>query len=164
MGQQSYSLEEEGPKRLTLKWGFGWKELKVYLDGRKVGQIDGGLKVLKKGGVVALPDGRELRVRVDQKFLGPHVHLHVDDAPVPGSEFKPIPKWSYAFVGACVLIPIVSLGGAIPAALGIGGAAGVAALARDESKPLGTRLALSAAVCVGCWTLFVMLILLATGS
>lgn len=66
----------------------------------------------------------------------------------------PLPKWSYAFIVACVLIPIVTLGGAVPALVGVGGAAGCAAIARDESKPASKRVALCLGVTALSWAVF----------
>ena len=73
------------------------------------------------------------------------------------TEEKPrIPGWAWIFVVACVLIPIVTLGGAIPGALGGGGAFGCVVIARDASKPVATRVIFCAMVTGVCWSMVVV--------
>src|SRR5262249_32943074 len=43
-----------------------------------------------------------------------------------------VPRWGYAFVAACVLIPVVTLGGAIPAAIGGAGTMSCLAVLRAD--------------------------------
>ncbi|MGI8593292.1 MAG: hypothetical protein ACR2ML_02815 [Solirubrobacteraceae bacterium] len=69
-----------------------------------------------------------------------------------------MPAWGWVAVGLCVAIPIVALGGAIPTGLGAGGAAGCYAIARDPTKPAATRMGLCAAIVVGCWAIWVALL------
>ena len=76
-----------------------------------------------------------------------------------GTEEKPrIPGWAWVFAAGCVLIPIVTMGGAIPGAIGGGGAFGCVAIARDPSKPVATRVILCAVVNGICWALFVVFV------
>lgn len=65
-----------------------------------------------------------------------------------------IPPWAWVFVVACGAIPVVAIGGAIPMALGFGGAGGCIGLARDTKKPLGLRVGGCVAITVLCWALF----------
>jgi hypothetical protein len=55
-----------------------------------------------------------------------------------------------------VLIPIVTLGGAIPGGLGGGGAFACHAVARDASKSVPLRLGICAAITAGCWLVFLV--------
>lgn len=75
----------------------------------------------------------------------------------PPKPQPPIPMWAWGFAIACGIIPALTLGGAIPGAIGFGGAGGCVAVARDASKPLGTRLAICSAITVGSWALFAFL-------
>jgi hypothetical protein len=68
--------------------------------------------------------------------------------------FAGLPGWAWAFVVACVAIPVVSLGGAIPGAIGAGSAAGCANVAKREGMQPGTRIAACAAITAGAWVLF----------
>jgi hypothetical protein len=155
MPTKKYALEVGGPTRLTVSWGFRWKNFVVRLDDREIGRIDGGFDAVRAGSTFDLPDGSKLRVQVVMKGIAPEVDLFVDDKPVPGSGAVPLPKWAYAFIAVCVVIPMITMGGAVPAAIGIGAAAGCASVARDESKTMGTRVAYCAGITALAWGLFV---------
>lgn len=70
----------------------------------------------------------------------------------------PAPLWAWLFVIPCVLIPIVTVGGAIPGAIGGGGAYTCYAIARDDSKSIGARLMICVAVTALCWLLSFLLV------
>jgi hypothetical protein len=70
----------------------------------------------------------------------------------------PIPVWVWPFVVACVAIPVLALGGAIPGAIGGGGAFGCVSVARDPEKSLQVRVGICAAITVGCWFLFIVVL------
>jgi hypothetical protein len=70
----------------------------------------------------------------------------------------PIPAWAWPFAGACGIIPILTLGGAIPAAIGFGGAGGCVGVARDATKPLALRVGICAGIVVVCWVLVIALV------
>jgi hypothetical protein len=63
----------------------------------------------------------------------------------------PIPAWGYAFAGACAILPFLTLGGAIPGAVGFGGAAACIGVSREPTKSVGVRVAICAAITVVCW-------------
>ena len=71
---------------------------------------------------------------------------------------SPMPKWGWLFVGLCILIPIVALGGAIPGGLGGGGAMICYTIAKQEHRPTNTRVGLCILTTVVCWGLFILLI------
>lgn len=60
---------------------------------------------------------------------------------------------------ACLAIPIVSLGGALPFLFGFGVAYSCATIARDTSKPTGLRLALCIGITFVAWILLVVLVI-----
>ncbi len=84
---------------------------------------------------------------------------NLSDEPLPPSRaVPPAPAWANVFAVACGLIPLVTLGGAIPMAIGCGGASGCIAVARNSQLDMPTRLTLCTAITVGCWLgLFVIL-------
>ena len=49
-------------------------------------------------------------------------------------EIATMPAWGWAFVGGCLAIPVLTLGGAIPAVLGFGGASACWSMARGSAK------------------------------
>ena len=65
----------------------------------------------------------------------------------------PIPVWAWLFAVACAAIPFLTLGGAIPAAIGFGGAAGCVGLARDSAKPLALRVAGCVGITLVCYAI-----------
>lgn len=70
----------------------------------------------------------------------------------------PIPPWAWVFVTACGIIPVLTLGGAIPGAIGFGGAGGCVAVARNPGMPLAARVGICVGITVVCWSLtFVLL-------
>ncbi|HMJ14543.1 MAG TPA: hypothetical protein VK524_24190 [Polyangiaceae bacterium] len=75
---------------------------------------------------------------------------------------KPMPKWAWAFVVACLLIPIVTRGGALPMLLGIGAAGACANISRS-ARPRASRIAWCAAVAVGAWITLAALAVLMAG-
>jgi hypothetical protein len=64
---------------------------------------------------------------------------------------SPIPAWGYVFAGACGILPVLTVGGAIPGAVGFGGAAACISISRDPSKSVAARVAICAAIAVVCW-------------
>lgn len=71
-----------------------------------------------------------------------------------------IPKWSYIFIVLCGIIPFISLGGAVPAVLGIGGASICLAISRKSRMPTVLRVFLCIVITILCWVLFFILIAL----
>jgi hypothetical protein len=71
-----------------------------------------------------------------------------------------IPAWGYLFAGLCILLPILTLGGAIPGAVGFGGAAACVGVSRDDKKSIGIRIALCAAIVFACWMVVGAVVLL----
>ena len=74
------------------------------------------------------------------------------------SDKPPIPSWAWLFAVACGIIPVLTLGGAIPGAIGFGGAAGCVGVARDPQKPIGMRVGICFGITAVCWTLVVALV------
>ena len=75
-------------------------------------------------------------------------------------EAKPrIPGWAWLFIVACGIIPFITLGGAIPGAIGGGGAFGCLAVARDPTKPVGVRVGICIGITVVCWGLLAALLI-----
>jgi hypothetical protein len=74
------------------------------------------------------------------------------------SEKPPIPAWAWVFAAACGVIPVLTLGGALPGAIGFGGAAASVAVARDPEKSPGARFGICLAITALCWGLFLALV------
>ena len=77
---------------------------------------------------------------------------------------QPMPKWAWAFIAACVAIPIVTLGGAIPVLLGIGGAWACAAFSRHPTRTTGAKILLATGTTVLTWALLFAFIATVAGG
>ena len=76
-----------------------------------------------------------------------------DSTPKP-----PIPPWAWAFAVACGIIPVLTLGGAIPGAIGFGGAGACIGVARNDKMPVEARVLTCAAITVACWVLVMLIV------
>ena len=69
----------------------------------------------------------------------------------------PIPAWAWIFAVGCAIIPFLTLGGAIPGAIGFGGAAACIGVARDGATSVNKRILICTAITAGCWGLLILL-------
>jgi hypothetical protein len=67
------------------------------------------------------------------------------------------PRWVWAFAIACGVIPVVTLGGAIPGALGLGSAGVCLAVGRSASLSTTAKIGTCAAIVIGSWLFLVLL-------
>jgi hypothetical protein len=58
----------------------------------------------------------------------------------------------------CVLIPVISLGGALPALIGFGGVGGTLTVSRLKSWSVALRVGVCAAIVLACWSTFGLLV------
>lgn len=72
--------------------------------------------------------------------------------------FSDLPGWAWVFIIGCLAVPIVSLGGAVPGALGFGGAAGCANMAKKAGWEVLPRVMACAAITGGVWLVFIAFI------
>jgi hypothetical protein len=161
MPTKKYALEVGGPKRLVVSWAIGWKSFSVKFDGQEVARLANAYDAILAGSKFSLPDGSTLEARLHEGRFGPKLHLDRGGKPVPGSDGVPIPRWAYAFFALSALIPIVALGGALPALLGSLGVLVCGGVAKDESKSTTARVAICAAVTLFAWAAFGLLMLAA---
>ena len=75
-----------------------------------------------------------------------------------GKKYVKRPAWVIAYVIICVAIPIVSLGGAIPALLGFAGAT-VCISVSKSTLPLPARLIICTLITIAAWILLFVLAL-----
>lgn len=71
----------------------------------------------------------------------------------------PIPGWAWIFAVACGAIPLMTLGGAIPGAIGFGGAAGCIGLARNAETPMVMRILGCVGITIACYVLVFVVLL-----
>jgi hypothetical protein len=88
MPSQTFALEPNGPRRLTLSWSAFWKNFTIALDGQQVGALTP--DELKAGKDVLLPDGSTLRVHLKQGFGYAGLELSRNGKPLPGAANDPM--------------------------------------------------------------------------
>lgn len=66
------------------------------------------------------------------------------------------PRWAWVFMGLCLLMPIVTLGGAVPSGIGFSGAWTAAKISSQSSWPIALRIFLCLAVTAGSWLALLM--------
>ncbi|HEX9742384.1 MAG TPA: hypothetical protein VGA17_06300 [Nitrospiraceae bacterium] len=72
-----------------------------------------------------------------------------------------VPRWTWIFIASCLLIPLVTIGGALPTVIGFAGAWGCSALASNTRWPSAMRIMLCLLVTIASWIgLAVVLIVL----
>ena len=74
----------------------------------------------------------------------------------------PIPRWAWIFAAICMVIPITTIGGAIPTAIGAFSALGVMGIARQTGKPTRKKVIYCGVVTGSAWTVFVVFLLALT--
>ncbi len=82
-----YALEPGGPKNLVLSWGAFWKNFKVTLDDKLIGEASS-QQELSRGKAFALPDGSSLEVKLKTNFgvVGPTLKVSRNGKPLPGRQ------------------------------------------------------------------------------
>ena len=148
---------KDNPHTISYLVGTKHNESQLFVDGEKV----------------------ELPKRAKSSFLGTDFPLNIDGvqcrfvSAVKGIDFvvdgkfveskKPyvpvkIPFWSWFFVVLSVLIPIVSMGGALPAALACLSSIWCLKFSATPFIKLGTKILFNILVVVCAWVLFGMLL------
>jgi hypothetical protein len=74
--------------------------------------------------------------------------------PSAAAAVRAVPGWAYLFALACGVIPVLSLGGFIPAMIGIGGASSCIKISSSGSLPGVVRVFLCIGITIGCWVVF----------
>jgi hypothetical protein len=69
------------------------------------------------------------------------------------------PQFAYFFAAVCAAIPIATLGGCIPVALGLGGAGLCMGISRAYAIPAAVRFVACMVVSIACWLVFVAIVI-----
>lgn len=107
MPKQQFALEKDGPKRLEISWGLGWRNFTVKLDGEPIGKIEGGQKTLKAGQTFNLPDGSEINIKL-KTGLATELQVLRDGKPLPGSASDPRKKLAGA-AGLIIFLGVLNI-------------------------------------------------------
>ena len=155
--KQEFALDRGGPKRLKVTYTWDLKNAEVFFDRKRVGTFATKAD-FQRGAEFTLPNGSALSVRFGPVSGAPFmkgIHLLRDGAPIPGSAADPVPKWAWPFMLACAAIPVVSLGGALPAMIAVAGVSVILSAARTSRWSAALRVGACALMMVACWGAFV---------
>lgn len=160
------------------KQAVKFRNLSVYVDGDEEDVLANGDTIaikaspgdhvieVKLGGAVGeyectLEKGETLRLEceVNTSWSGPKIEVRragkASAARARSSQRAKndgsIPWFTWIFIAACAAIPVVTLGGAIPGALGFGGAGGCLSAGRSRSLSPGGKAFVCFAITLCCW-------------
>src|SRR5262249_18875480 len=74
------------------------------------------------------------------------------------------PQWAYFFVALCGVLPLLTLGGAIPVAVGLGGAGSCLKVARVHSMPGIARFFVCVLITAAAWAVVGFVVLAVAAS
>ncbi|MCL2816924.1 MAG: hypothetical protein FWD39_00870 [Clostridiales bacterium] len=74
-----------------------------------------------------------------------------------GKQYIPWQSWSFIFAVICIAIPFVSLGGALPGAIGFGSAALCVVAARNP-QPIAVRVLICTLITASAWALWFLIL------
>jgi hypothetical protein len=157
--KKEFTLEPGGPKLLTITYPGNLANAEVLLDGQRIMGFPSKAD-FQRGTTCKLPDGSMLTVRygpVEGVPLLKGVHAIRNGAPLAGSAADPVPKWAWVFLIACAIIPVVTLGGALPALIGFGGVGGTLSVSRLNRWSVALRAGVCALITFACWSAAILL-------
>ena len=67
--------------------------------------------------------------------------------------FSGLPPWAWLFVGACFVIPLLTLGGALPTGIAFGAAGGCAQVSKKPEWETPAKVMACAGIAAGAWFL-----------
>jgi hypothetical protein len=156
MGHKIWRLELDHWEHVVeIEYGFLSGVKKIFLDGNQIAK--------DKENRFMIGD-HPSKIETRESLFSSQYYLVVDDRLVKGGReekaatSKSIPGWAWLFIVACGAIPIVSLGGCVPGAIGAGGAFGCAAVARWQEVPAALRVVICIVITGVSWLLFAVFI------
>jgi hypothetical protein len=78
-------------------------------------------------------------------------HIKGEDAELAVGSSREYPPWRYIFYVAIGIIPVLTLGGAIPLAIAGAGITGCRQFATDVRQPQGVRMIVCLGITIACW-------------
>ncbi len=121
-------------------------------------------------------DQQEYQLEIQAKWFPPQIHLtlykgaevvhdqwYTKQGKVIDSDQLHVPKFGWIFAAICGVIPVLSGGGAVPTGIGLGGAFGCIATARNSTQSRGRRIGVCIAISSACWIGIIVFILVIGG-
>lgn len=95
MPTKIYYLDEARTQPVKVTWGWNWRKLAVAFQGQEIGQF-ATTSQLKEGNTFALPDGRQLTVRLRTHMAQQQLEILLDGQPLPGTDTHPRQQFQQA--------------------------------------------------------------------
>jgi hypothetical protein len=168
MSKTSWTIQlEDGTHTVELD--------KRWAGGKRVIRVDG--QIVRESKTVWLDTGSD-----DDFQLGSHAcvlhrrtngftsnyDLSLDGRSVqtglPVARLQDTPKWMWFFVVACGIIPLLTLGGAIPFLLGFGGAVACVVVGRHPTRSTRLKAVLAGGITIFAWLLLIAFVATVTGG
>lgn len=108
MPTKTYHLDTARTDEVTATWSLFFRNFRLDYQGRELGQLTSA--ELKAGHEFALPDGRRLLVRLQQKFGAQGLDFQVDGRPLGGTVNDPLTQINSGFAATML---IAGLNGAL---------------------------------------------------
>ncbi len=146
-----------------------------WVSGKRIIRVDGQVVLESKSAPMNTGNDDEFLIGLHKCILHSRTNgftsnydLSVDGRSIqtglPVAKLQPIPKWVWIFVVACAAIPVVTLGGAIPALLGIGGAAACVVISRHPTRSTRAKTLWAAGITALSWALLIVFVSTVTGG
>jgi hypothetical protein len=146
-----------------------------WTTGKRIIRVDGQLALESKPALVNSGSDDEFRISTHECILHSRTNgftsnydLSVDGRSIhtgqPVAKLQPVPKWVWIFVVICAAIPVLTLGGAIPAVLGIGGAVACVVISRRPTRSIRAKVSWLVGITALVWVLFIVFITTVAGG
>jgi hypothetical protein len=148
---------------------------KRWASGKRIIRVDG--QIVSESKVVWMDTGSD-----DEFWIGGHdcvIHrrtngftgsydLSIDGHSVhtgqPVAKLRAMPKWAWIFIVACGIIPLLTLGGAVPVLIGLGGAWGCVVVSRHPTRSTRAKAVWATGITLVAWALPIVFVVTVTGG
>ena len=93
-----------------------------------------------------------------KEMLRMQPRFEIDGQNQQPAESNPIPQWGWIFLVACGIIPVLTMGGAVPAAIGFAGVLPCLTVLRDKKMVNGKKGLFCSGITFMVWILFLIFI------
>jgi hypothetical protein len=100
-------------------------------------------------------------------LIGSKADIAIDgfylDSKKPYMPLEKVPKWAWVFIVLCLAIPVIAMGGAVPAVLAILGSMNCVRVSRTPNLKTPIKLLICTAITAAAWILFYLFLVVISG-